>query len=216
MARQTLLQKVASKETDKEALARKVIAKPALVDELIAGLSEKQPGVKYGCSKVLRIASEKDPAALYPRFDRLAALLDSENSFIKWDGIRIVAELCRVDTGARFEPLFRRFFAPIRGPVMITANNTIGATAVIALAKPELADRIARELLKVEKAQYQTAECRNVALGGVIDSLDRFFDQLTNARTRAAVLRMVRRQTENSRSSTKKKAEKFLKRWASA
>jgi hypothetical protein len=94
---------------------------------------------------------------------------------------------------------------------MIGAANAIAAAANIALAKPHLADRIVKEILKVERASYQRPECRNVAIGHAIQSFDRFFRHVGNTRP---VLAFVKRQLDNSRPATRKKAERFLKRWA--
>ena len=94
---------------------------------------------------------------------------------------------------------------------MITAANVIGSAAKIALAKPELVDKIARQILKVEKAEYQTAECRNVAIGHAIKSLDQFFDHVSQQQ---AVVKFVRRQLTNRRNAVRKKAAEFLKRHA--
>jgi hypothetical protein len=52
-------------------------------------------------------------------------------------------------TQGRFERSFDRFFAPIPGPALIPAATVIGAGADIARARPELAGRIAAEILKV-------------------------------------------------------------------
>ena len=67
-----------------------------------------------------------------------------------------------------------------------------------------------KEILKVEQASYRTPECRNVAIGHAIQSFDRLFGQVKQKRP---VLAFVTRQLDNPRPATRKKAEKFLKRW---
>jgi hypothetical protein len=64
--------------------------------------------------------------------------------------------------------ILEEYLAPISGPQMIDAANTIQGATSIALAKPYLADRIAAAVLAVEHAQYQRAECRNIAIGHAI------------------------------------------------
>jgi hypothetical protein len=81
--------------------------------------------------------------------------------------------------------------------------------AKIALAKPRLADKIAKELLKVARARYRTPDCRNVALGRVIEAFDQFFDQVEH---KEPVIRLVKRQRRNPRDATRKKARRFVKR----
>jgi hypothetical protein len=176
---------------------------------IFEGLVAKEARVKYGCAKVLLIISEKWPLALYPRFDFLAGLLDSENKILQWNATWMLANLTTVDTLDKFGKIFDRYFAPIPGPVMITGANVIGAAARIAKAKPALSDRITAELLKVESAAYQTPECRNIALGHAIVSFDQFFDQIED---KGPVIRLIRKQLENTRPATRKKAERFLQR----
>jgi hypothetical protein len=91
--------------------------------------------------------------------------------------------------------------------VLTTAANVIRGAGNIAAAKPQLADAIAREILKVEQAEYGTAECRNIAIGHAIQALDRCFDGI---KRKEPVIRFVERQAGNPRNATRKKAEKFL------
>ena len=183
---------------------------PEQIDALFVGLGSKTPRVRYGAAKALKMVSEQAPELLYPRWDSLARLLENDNAFLRWGSTQILGNLAVVDREDRFEPLFERFFAPIMGQEMIGAANAIVAGASIVLAKPHLAERIVKEILKVERAAYKTPECRNVAIGHAITALDKMLGQVKNRR---AVLAFVKRQTENSRAATRKKAEKFLKRW---
>jgi hypothetical protein len=118
-----------------------------------------------------------------------------------------------VDSEKQFDAMFKEYYAPIAGPVMVTAANIIGSSVTIEKAKPYLTQRIAREILKVEKARFEShgkpsPECRNVAIGHAIDAFDQFFDQIEDQGT---VLKFVKRQLTNSRKPVVKKAEQFLK-----
>jgi hypothetical protein len=184
---------------------------PEQIDALLEGLDSKTASVRYGSAKALRMVSEQAPDWLYPRWDFLVRLLDNRNAFLRWGSTRILGNLAAVDREDKFEPLFDRFFAPILGQEMIGAANAIVAGASAALAKPHLADRIVKEILKVERASYRTPECRNVAIGHAITSFDKFFGHV---KSRRPVLAFVTRQLDNPRPATRKKAGKFLKRWA--
>ena len=209
MPESQLLQQISQKESDKGKIALKVIKQPELLSEIIDGLGADKARVKYGCAKVLRIISDKAPELLYPRIDYYIDLLDNDNNILKWEAIYVIANLAAVDTEDRIEAIFERYFAPIPGPALITAANVIAGATKIALAKSQLTERIVRELLKVEKAQYKTTECRNVALGHTIKAFDQFFDQIKNKEPVAA---FVQRQLNNTRNATRKKAEVFLKK----
>ncbi len=203
-----VLQQVGQKLSDKESIAQRVIQRPALLTEVVQGLDSDTARIKFGCAKVLRLISEQRPDLLYPHFDYFVRLLDSPNRILQWEAAFVLSHLARVDLENKFEPIFEKFFAPISGPVMITAANVVRAGAIVVRARPHWADRVAGEILRVARARYQTDECRNVAIGQAIDSLREFFGLIQNT---APMLRFVRRQLKNSRSSTRKKAEQFLK-----
>jgi len=210
MSGSKLQQEIARKETDMEKTVDKVMKKPELLSEVFEGLGSDKARIKYGCVKVLRLISEKKPEILYPRMDFFSDLLDSDNNFLKWGAIHTIANLVAADSERRFEVIFDKYFAPIPGPELIPAGNVIGGAAKIALAKPELSDRIAKEMVKVEKAKYKTTECRNVAMGHAIKSFDLFFDQIKD---KEPVIKLIKKQLKNTRNATRKKAERFLRKW---
>ena len=209
MRGQLLLRKLARKDVDKQKLAAAVVKQPALLSEIFAGLSSDVATVKYGSVKILRIISESDPGILYPKISFLFDLLDSGNQILKWGGIIIIANLASVDSKRKIDKILARYMEPICGPELITAGNVIGGAAKIALAKPKLTDRVVDEILKVEKARYQTPECRNVALGHAIEALGRLFQQ---SKRREKILKLARKQLKNPRNATRKKAERFIKK----
>ncbi len=206
----TLLQQIALKGSDKEEIADSIADDPERIEEVLSGLTSKKAPVKFGCAKVLRIISEVHPEALYPHIDTFIKLLDSDNNIMKWEGIYVIGNLASVDKGKKIDAILTRYLKPIKGPVMITAANVIGGAARIAAAKPYLAERIAKAMLNVQHAEYATAECRNVALGHVLDAFEIFFDNIKN---KQPVIDLVTKQMDNTRNSTRKRAEKLLKKW---
>ena len=92
---------------------------------------------------------------------------------------------------------------------MITANNTILALSEIALNKPENQEMIFKEIIKVEHYNYDTLECRNVALGKVVSALGKFKDEIKDQKD---ILEFLERQTNNTRASVKKRAIKLLEK----
>ncbi len=166
-------------------------------------LLSDDPKVKYGSAKKAISISKENPDELYPSFDFFVKLLDSENQIIKWSAIQIIGYLSRVDKKKKVDKLLPRLIKFLNGGKMITANNTILSLSEIATYKPEYQNRIISELLKVETYNYDTAECRNIALGKVILALGKFKYQIKNKKE---VLNFLERQTGNTRSATKKKA----------
>jgi hypothetical protein len=209
MPKTSLPKEIARSSVDVESIADRVSNQPALLTEVFAGLNAATAKIRYGCLKVLRLISENNPAVLYPEFDRFVELLDSSNNIFKWGAIIILGNLAAVDAGKKIDRILDRYLEPISGPVMITAANTIGGAAKIALAKPRLADQIVRALLQVEAAYYQTPECRNVALGHAVKALDLIFEQIRDPQP---VFAFVERQLRNRRNAVQRKAAAFLKR----
>lgn len=190
---------------------------PTLIPELLAGLGAPKARIRYGCEKVLRRLSEGAPELLHSHFDVFAGLLDSQNSFLRWGAIQILANLVRVDREGRFDGIFERYFAPIDGPAMITAANLVGAAARIAHARPDLADRIVRTILGVEAAGYEnrgapSPECNRVVCAHALATFDTILDLVQDRRTREAVIEFARRQLASSRPQVRRKAKELLKR----
>ena len=181
------------------------------VAALCDGLASPQARTKYGSARQLLRLSEQDPGLLYSRFDFFVRLMESDARILRWDSSRILGRLARVDSEGRIDRMLRRYLAPITGNEMIAAANVIHGAADIAVAKPHLADRIAREFLKVNRANYARPECRNVAVGHAIQALDRFFEHV---RRKKEAFAFVESQLDNPRPATRKKAAKFLAKWA--
>ncbi len=186
--------------------------RPDLVQAAIEGIGSPSGRARLGASKVLRDLSAQSPDLLYPYFDSFAALPGSPNHSLKWNATLTLANLAAVDRDGRLDQILDAYLAPISGSNMIDAANAIRGAAVIALAKPDLAPRIAARILAVERASYATAECRNVVIGHAIRALDRIFDAAGSER---ALIRFVSRQTENPRPATRAKAQRFLRKRSS-
>lgn len=213
MAHENILEQISSKGADIDSIVSQLARNRNLIPRIIDALQAEKSSKKYAYEKVLRLLSEKKPQWVYPYFNVFAELLDADNSFLKWGAIMTLANLTVVDTQNKFEDIFKKYYAPIRGPVMVTAANIIGSSVKIVHAKPMLADSITREILKVEKANFlhkgvPSPECRNVAIGQTIDALDGFFDFIG---PKTKVINFVKRQFGNTRNKVVKKAERFMR-----
>ena len=180
----------------------------ALIGDVLAGISARRAGVRFGASKALRIISESAPEVLYPHFDFFAALLDYDNQILQWNALLTLANLARVDSAGKIEALLDRYLRLISGPSMITAANAMRGAAIIGAAKPHLAKRIVSGIMRVERVDYATPECRNVALGHALQALEVLADLLPDRR---GVRAFATRQLANPRPATRTKAHKFLK-----
>ncbi len=210
-----VIKELSKKGADKEYIAKKIIGLPAEIPRLFEGLNHDKGSIKFGCDKIIRLISEQKPKLIYPYFNELAKLLDSENNILKWGAIITLSNLVRVDSENKFEKIFKKYFSLITGKEMIPAANVIGNSWKIISAKPELTGKITKEILKSEKSHYKnkgklSPECNNIVYGHAINSFDKFFDKIKNKKP---VIDFVKRQVNNSRNATAKKADRFLKKY---
>lgn len=180
----------------------------------LKNLESKKPEIKYCCAKQAIELSCVKPAALYPRMDVFVKLLDSENHILKWTAIIVIGNLSAADKQNKTNKLMPHLVKFLHEKEMITAANSIRALGQIAKNKPLFKKKIFSEFLKVEKAKYYnkgllSPECRNIAIGHVLNVFDDFKDELSN---RKNIISFIKRQTKNTRPAVKKRAIILLRR----
>ena len=106
MTQDELTEAIAGKQITADAAASAVIENPKLLPVIFTGLSSKRPGIRYGCSSILKRVSETRPEMVYPRFDLFADLLAGKNNIFKWDAIFTIANLAARDPENKFEAVF--------------------------------------------------------------------------------------------------------------
>jgi len=192
-----------------EDLAKKLASKQDLVPKVIDNISSHKAKVRFACAKTLSILSKEKPEILYPEFDQFVKLMDSTNNIIKWNAIDILANLAVVDAQSKFEPIFDTYYRLLHDRVMITAAHVVDNSPTIAKSKPDLTNDITASLLKVERAQQSSPECREILIGKTIAAFDGYFEQIED---KAKIIAFVKRQSSSRRNATKVKAHRFLKK----
>jgi len=205
-----ILRKIGNKEIDPDDFAEMIKKNWDLLPEVFEGLNSAKPEIKYSCAKVLRSISEEHPEKLYPKFDFFVNLLDNNNKILNWIAINIIGNLTKVDVDNKFDSISEEFFNFLTDQSMITAVHTIDSFAKIAKTKAHLTEKLTDNLLKIEKIP-RTQECKNILFGKVISVFGEFFDQIIH---KDDVISFVKRQLNNPQNATKKKAEKFLKKFS--
>lgn len=204
-----ILEELENKENKPENYVDHVMNNLNLLPTILNGMQSSKARVKFGSAKMLRIISEKDPKVLYPHMNFFIDLLESENNILRWITIDVIGNLSNVDTKKKFDEIFNRYYALLSNEGMVTVAHVVDNSGKIALAKPYLRDKITFNLLKLEDIP-RNEECKNILLGKAILSLGMYYDQVDN---KEEIISFVERQLTNPRNSTKKKAEKFLKRF---
>lgn len=180
----------------------------------LGNFGAEKASVRYACAKQAISLSLERPAELYPDFDFFLKLLQGENKILKWTAIQVIGNLSRVDSEKKLSKVLPTLFSLLKDPVMITAANAIKALAEIGKRKPEFREDILNELLKVEKARYLykgkvSRECRNVAIGHVLNTLDKLWEA---ACQRDDVRSFLKRQIINTRPKVRERAQALLKK----
>ena len=177
-------------------------------------LQSKDPKIKYGMQKRILELSASQPEMLYPDFDYFVSLLHcKQNSILLWTGILVLGNLARVDRDHKIEAVLPQLVSKLNTGKLITAGNAIKALVEIARAKPQLADQLAGEILKVKSYRYDTAECESIAAGHVLKNIEPIWGLLSPA-VQEEVLLFARSELQNNRPATAKKARQLLKKHA--
>lgn len=153
--------------------------------------------------------ARESPEEIYSNFDFFEKLLDNENQILKWTAIDIIGYLAKIDEKSKIDKIMDKLYGFLSSGKLITANHAIFSLSLIAISKPEYREKITEEFLKVERNNYETIECRNIAIGKVILALDSY---ICDIRDKKPIVKFLKNQTNNTRNATKKKAEKLLKK----
>jgi hypothetical protein len=210
-----LLSKLNSR-ADLADLADKAAADPAILERLLAMALGETGSIRFKCTKIVRWVSEQKPDQVYPFFGSITELIRHPNSFIKWDGITIMANLLSVDSQDRFSAIQQDYLGLIADRQMITAANMIGNVWKIIDARPALEPEVTRLLLSVPNIVYfdrgePSPECTRIACGHVLDCFDRYFERSASP---AAMLDFARAQLASGRQAVAQKAARFLAKHA--
>lgn len=195
-------------------LVQEVIATPGLIDQYLEIINYDKSSLKFGAEKVIRQVSESHPELVYPYFNEISRLTQSENSFIKWGAIITISNLVSVDELKLFPGIFERYFDLLEDRKMVTAANVAGNAWKIALRYPDLEPDITTRLIRAAGNIFYhkgepSPECNNVMCGHLIDCFDHYFE---SSKSQQEIIEFVTRQQVNKRKKVATKAKAFLKR----
>jgi hypothetical protein len=199
------------KNVSVESLAKKAKKDKRFLKDLLEYTGSERAQMKFKSAKVLRHLSESDPKVLYPYWDHFEKRLSSDNTFLRSDAMMVLANLVAVDSKNRFDRILNKCYKQLDDESMIPAANLAGNSGKIAQAKPHLHTKIVNRLIKIDDTHH-SEECKNIIKGKVIESFGDFYDQASPS-NRKKMINFVKKETRNARNATRKKAERFLKKW---
>ncbi|MPN41256.1 hypothetical protein SDC9_188798 [bioreactor metagenome] len=172
-------------------------------------LDSKVPKIRYGFAKELLKICSQNPEQLYEHFDYWVELMASNNNILKWTAIDIIGYLSAVDKENKIDNKIKDLIQFLHSGVLITCNHSIFALGLISQNKPEYKDKIIKELLAISQDEFATSECKNIAIGKVLETIKPF---VADIKTDKYVREFIENATKSERNSTKKKAEQLLKK----
>ncbi len=187
------------------------IAKKALKDEkilsgLLEGILSKNEIIRSNCFKVLILLSEKHPLLLYSKWDYFVELLDSDNAFLKFMAVQLIANLTNIDKENKFNKIFNKYYDLLNDSVIVAGHITANS-GKIARAKPELQIKITNKLLNIDKTSQKH---KDLIKSGAIESFSEYFNE---SKERKKIIEFVKKQLNCESPKTRKTAKKFLKEW---
>jgi hypothetical protein len=204
-----LLEELLSKTADIQAAADRAVQDKALIAELVDGLTEKNEDYRYNCSKVLHIIGQKQPELIYPYWEKLAGLIESQNSYHRMSAVNHLAYLVQADTGKKFDAIFDKYYSLLNDSSVILAIYVAQASGRIVLARPDLMGKITARLLDVDKTHHLPGR-RDLIKAGIIESFDKYFGKYPDKKS---VLLFVKKHIDSPSPKTRNLAKAFIKKW---
>jgi hypothetical protein len=177
------------------------------LSEALEGISSKKDEIRSNSFKFLINVAEEQPKILYPKWDYLANLLESNNHYQRYIAINLLANLAKVDTKNKFEKIFDKYFSNINGDRTMVAGQAALNSGKIAKAKPSLQTQITNRLLNIDK----THKGKQIELikAYVIEAFNEYF---TESSDKNKMVNFVKAQLKSKSPKTRKVAKDFLKR----
>ena len=187
-------------------LAEKVI-EAEKISEALEGILSKKDEIRSHSFKILMHVSEEQPEILYPKYDYLANLLESDNHYQRYISINILANLAVIDTKNKFEKIFDKYFSNIDGDRTMVAGQAALNAGKIAKTKLNLQKKITKRLLNIGK----THKGKQIDLikAYVIEAFTEYFEESSD---KNKILDFVKAQLESKSPKTRRLAKKFLKK----
>jgi len=174
----------------------------------LEGVLSKKDEIRSNSFKILMRVSEEQPKVLYPKWDYLADLLDSDNHYQRFISINILANLAAVDIKNKFEKIFDKYFSNIGGYRTMVAGQAALNSGKIAKVKPNLQTKITNRLLNIDKTHR--GKQIDLIKAYVIEAFSEYFEESSDKKK---ILDFVKAQLESKSPKTKKLANEFLKKW---
>ena len=121
---------------------------------LVAGLQGPDQNAAHACLQQLQRESEES-GELYRYFNTFAAMLDSDNSYLRARGLLLIAACARWDTDNKVDEVLDKCLAHIMDVKPTVSRQWIAVLPKLARQKPDLAEDIRRALHSADPGRYR-------------------------------------------------------------
>lgn len=136
---------------------------------LVPLLTEKNDEVRYHAFLVLCERSKRY-SDIYPYWDVFVSKLSNENSYQRTIGATLIGANVKWDESKKFARIFQSFMSLCNDENFITSRLTIQTIPIWAKYVPELLDRAAAELVKINAKGLKESQ-RKLILMDIINAL---------------------------------------------
>jgi len=200
-----MLPDLSDKNVDIEAIAKMALADDAILRELLANLVVKKEAIGFNSFNALMWIAEKQPEALYSSWDVFVGLLGSKNSYHQYIAIFLIAELVKIDTANKFEPIFDQYYGILENGGTIAAANVVKNSSKIALAKPNLEPQITDKLLSI--GTIHKGKQKDLIKGIAVEAFGEYYGKSSG---KDQIIDFVVKQLESDSPKAKHNAAEFL------
>ena len=195
------------KGANPETLAQLALKDEKVLQEALNGVLSKKDVIRQNSFQALNFLSENHPERLYGEWDFFANLICRGNSFHKYIGIYIIANLTRADAENKFEKLFDAYYGLLGDKSVIPPAHVAVNSGKIALAKPKLEAEITNRLLDIDKTVQRH---KDLVKASAIEAFEAYFEK---SKDKARIIEFVKAQLNCESPKTREKAKAFLKKW---
>lgn len=211
MERQELLNLLRENKADFTLLVQK---EPDILKSLIEIESTEPSAVKFAAEKAVRSISESNPELFEGIETEIFSLLKSENTFIRLGNIITCANLAVLSSDKTLELLKKEYIPFLYSTNLAEFGNAVKGIPKIISVFPSLEEKLIPPLFEINERVFihkgkPSDECRNVAAGKVIEV---FAKICKDSPYQQDMLNFAENNLTNTRNSTKRKAEKLVKK----
>lgn len=187
---------------------------PDILKKLIDIESTEPSAVKFAAEKAVRSISESNPKLLEGIETEIFSLLKSENTFIRLGNIITCANLSVLSSDKILELLKEDYIPFLYSANIAEFGNAVKGIPKIISVFPSLEEKLIPPLFEISERVFvhkgkPSDECRNVAAGKVMEVFEKIGK---NSPYRQEMLNFAEMNLANTRNSTKRKAEKLVKK----